>query len=47
MLHLYTPAGSLKKREPSGEYTKNKLNLVTEVYEPKTSSLVKPRRLNN
>ena len=31
--------GSLKKREPS----KNKLSLVTEVNEPKTSSLVKPR----
>ena len=35
--------GSLKKREPS----KNKLSLVTEVKEPKTSSLVKPRRWNN
>ena len=41
------PAGSLKKREPSIKHTKNKLSLVTEVDEPKTSALVKPRRLNN
>ena len=41
------PAGSLKKREPSIKQTKNKLSLVTEVDEPNTSSLVKPRRWNN
>ena len=38
------PAGSLKKREPSIKHTKNKLTLVTEVDQPKTSSLVKPNR---
>ena len=39
-----SPAGSLKKRELSMQHKKNKLRLVTEVDEPKTSSLVKPSR---
>ena len=34
--------GSLKTREPSKKTRKNKLSLVAEVDEPKTSSLVKP-----
>ena len=39
------PAGFLKKREPPKKtHKKNKLSQVTEVDEPKTSSLVKPRR---
>ena len=42
-----TPAGSLKKRELSMQHKNNKLRLATEVDEPKTSSLVKPRRSNN
>ena len=40
------PADSLKKREPSKKHPKNKLILVTEVDEPKASSVVKPRRRN-
>ena len=44
---LQIPACSLKKVELSIKHTKNKLSLVTEVDEPKTSSLVKPRRWNN
>ena len=41
------PDGSLKKRELSIKHTKNKLSLITEVEEPKSSSLLKPRRWNN
>ena len=41
------PNGSLKKRKLSIKHTKNKLSLVTEVEEPKSSSLLKPRRWNN
>ena len=41
------PARSLKKWEPSKKHPKNKLSLVTELEEPKTSSIVKPRRWNN
>ena len=41
---LQIPACSLKKVELSIKHTKNKLSLVTEVDEPKTSSLVKRRR---
>ena len=37
------PAGSLKKLKPSKKHPKNKLSLVREVLESKTSSLVKPR----
>ena len=36
------PAGSVKKRHPSKKY-KTQISLVTEVDNPKTSSLVKPR----
>ena len=35
-----------KKREPSKKHTHNKLSLVTEVDEPQTGSLGKPRRWN-
>ena len=38
---------SLKKREPTKNHKKNKLKLGTEVDDPKTSSLVKPRMWNN
>ena len=38
------PAGSLKMREPT--YNHTKLNLVTELDEPRTSSLAKPRKWN-
>ena len=41
------PTGSLKDRESSKKYTKNKLSLVTEADKPKASYLVKPRRWNN
>ena len=41
------PAGFLKKWEPITKYPKNKLSLVTEVDEPKTSFVVWPRRWNN
>ena len=37
----------LKKREPTKKTYKNKLSLGTEVDEPKTNSLVKPRMWNN
>ena len=40
------PAGSLKSETIYKTY-KNKLSLVKEVDEPKTSSLVKPKRWNN
>ena len=40
-------ADSLKKRQNIKKYRKKKLSLVTEVDEPKTNSLVKPRRWNN
>ena len=41
------PTDSLKKRENIKKYRKQKLSLVTEVDEPKTNSLIKPRRWNN
>ena len=40
-------AVSLKERELSIKHTKKKLSLVTETDDPKTSSLVKPRKWNN
>ena len=41
------PTGFLKKVRAILKTHKNKLSLVTEADEPKTSSLVKPRRWNN
>ena len=41
------PAGSLKKREPSKKHPRNKLGLVTEDDEPKSSYTVKLKRRKN